>query len=135
MTETRRISPEYAELAAEVIGSIPALQFIEGSGATIVYLASDSPKRSRGRAVCAECELVPSKHQWAIPADFAIVVYEPNCQGMTDAQMRALMHHELLHVGIERTEDGGERYRIRPHDLEDFHEIIDRYGPDWAEVG
>ena len=54
--------------------------------------------------------------------------------GFTEDQMRILLFHELLHIGIEFTEDGQEKYSIKPHDYEDFKIIIDRYGTDWSQT-
>lgn len=49
-------------------------------------------------------------------------------------QVKTVIFHELLHVGIEPGADGEETYSVRKHDLEDFKEIIDRYGTDWASA-
>lgn len=131
MAEHRHLSDEYAALAAEVIASEPMLARIRNSGASICYLSSDRPKKSRGRAVYGECEKVADKHKWAIPADFTITVYEPNCVGMDSKRISRLLFHELLHVGIEAGDDGEERYYVRPHDIEDFRACVDRWGADW----
>ena len=131
MAETRTLNGHYAELAQALIDTEPMLRHIGESAATICYLGSDHPKRSKGRTVFGTCERVASKNQWAIPADFLIVVYEPNCAGMDDSRIARLLFHELLHVGIEVGDDGEERYFIRPHDLEDFRACVDRWGADW----
>lgn len=129
--EHRTMSEEYSNIAAELIKKEPLLADIRQSEATIVYLSSDKEKKSKGRAVCGECEKIPDKYKWAIPADFTITIYEPNVIAFTEEQMRILMLHELLHVGIEIQDDGSEKYSVRPHDIEDFRTIIDRYGLDW----
>ena len=49
---------------------------------------------------------------------------------MDDEQMRILLFHELLHIGVK--DDGGTF--VRQHDVEDFAEIINRFGTDWNEV-
>ena len=131
MAETRTLSERYAELAQSLVDTEPLLAPIRDSHATICYLGSDRAKRSRGRAVFGECERVAEKNKWAIPADFLIVVYEPNCGGMDDEHLSRLLLHELLHVGVDAKEDGEERYYVRPHDLEDFRECVDRWGADW----
>ena len=131
--ETRNISEEYSEIAAKVLANEPSLQDIVKSQATIVYLASDKAKTGKGKIIHAECEKVADKNKWAIPCDFTITVYEPNCEGFTEDQLYILLFHELLHVGIE-FEDGKERYYIRPHDYEDFKLIIDRYGTNWSRT-
>ena len=53
---------------------------------------------------------------------------------MTEEQIRILIFHELLHIGIEVDDDGEEHYSCVPHDLEDFKQIIDRFGTDWDKV-
>lgn len=133
--DNRQIREEYAELAAEVISENAGLfDDIKKSNATIIYLGSDYAKTSKGKAVLGECEKVANKNKWAIPCDFTITVYEPNCLGMTRDQMKILLFHELLHVGIKYENDGSEKYYIRPHDYEDFKIVIDRYGTDWSRI-
>lgn len=132
--DSRQIREEYAEIAAKIIEEEPLLTDIANSHATIIYLGSDNPKTGKGKTIFAECEKVQEKNKWAIPCDFTITVFEPNTTGFTPEQMRILLFHELLHVGIEFTEDGQEKYSIRPHDYEDFKEIIDRYGTEWSET-
>ena len=134
MSEHRMLSERYAYLAQELINSDPLLAHIRASNATILYLSSDHEKASRGRLVYGECEKIADKHKWAIPADFTITVYEPNCAGMNDERICRLLFHELLHVGIKVNKDGEERYFVRPHDLEDFRACVDRWGADWLEM-
>lgn len=132
--ETRVIREEYAEMAKRIIDEEPLLTDIANSQATIIYLGSDNPRTTKGKTIYAECEKVQDKNKWAIPCDFTITVYEPNTVAFTEDQMRILLFHELLHVKIEFTEDGQEKYGIRPHDYEDFKEIIDRYGTEWSST-
>lgn len=132
--ENRIIREEYAEMAKKVIEEEPLLSDIANSQATIVYLGSDYAKTSKGKVVCGECEKVADKNKWAIPCDFTITVFEPNCAGFTEEQMRILLFHELLHVGIEFLDDGTEKYSIKPHDYEDFKVIIDRFGTEWSKT-
>lgn len=132
--ENRVIREEYAEMAKKIIDEEEMLSDIANSQATIVYLGSDYAKMSKGKVVCGECEKVADKNKWAIPCDFTITIYEPNCVGFSDEQMRILLFHELLHVGIEFTDDGSEKYNIRPHDYEDFKVVIDRYGTEWSKT-
>ena len=133
--EHRKLSDELAEVAQDLIATEPELADIRRSDATIVYLTSDKAKKGQGRVICGECERVADKNKWAIPADFTITLYTPNCRGMSDEQVRIVLFHELLHVGIRLDRDGEEVYGVVPHDLQDFRAIVDRYGTDWAEVG
>ncbi len=132
--ENRHISEEYAEIAARIIEEEDSLADIANSQATIVYLSSDYAKKGKDKLVFGECEKVQDKNKWAIPCDFTITIYEPNCVDFSPEQIRILLFHELLHVGIEYKDDGSEAYSVKPHDYEDFKIITDRYGTEWAQV-
>ena len=132
MAESRIISERYARIGAELVETEDTLAHIKASNATIVYLSSSAEKASRGRPVLGQCERVPDRWKWAVPADFAITVFEPNVAGMSEAQLRILLYHELLHVGISQNKDGDEVYRCVPHDLEDFRAVVDAFGADWS---
>ena len=132
MSETREISEEYALIANGLIQTDEELEYIRNSGVCIIYLASDREKKSKGRLICGECEKVPDKCKWSVPCDFTITIFEPNVEKFTEEQLRILILHELLHVGIEM--DGNEeKYYVVPHDIEDFRVILERYGVDWNE--
>lgn len=132
--DKRTLNEHYSEIAKEIIETEEALIDIRNSSATIVYLSSEHKKKSGNKLVYGQCEKVADKYKWGIPADFTITVFEPNCEGMTEEQIKMLLFHELLHVGIEFNADGTENYSIKPHDLEDFKLIIDRFGTDWSKV-
>lgn len=132
--DNRELSPEWADIAYEVIQNEKSLVDIRNSHAIFSFLTSEQGKKAKGKKVCAECEKVPDKYKWSIPADFTITVFLPNVEGFSEEQKRILMFHELLHVGIAFNEDGSETYSVVPHDYEDFKEIIDRYGTNWSTV-
>ena len=133
--EHRQINKNYEKIAQELIENTTELEYIKKSNARIIYLESDSTKKNgTERLVLGECEKVASKNQWAISADFTITVYKNNCIGLSEEQIKILLFHELLHVGIDYGTDGGEVYFVKKHDLEDFKVIIDKYGTDWATV-
>ena len=133
MDEHREINEHYAEIAKDLIEKEPLLEYIRQSDVTIVYLSSDKPKQSKGKSVCGECERINPKYKWAIPCDFTITIFDPNVITFSEDQLRILIFHELLHVKIELGDDGEEAYSINPHDVEEFREIIDRYGIDWDQ--
>lgn len=130
MADFRKINEEYAEIGNKLIQEEPALQYIRDSKASIIYLSSEAERKNKGKIVQGECEKVPNKFKWSVPADFTITVFEPNVDDFTEEQIRILIFHELLHVGIEFDGDE-EKYFIKPHDLEDFKLIIDRFGTEW----
>ena len=127
--DKREISEEYAQMAAEIIEERKELAHIKFANITIIYLKSTHKKRGKGKKIYALCEKVQDKYKWGIPCDFTITVFEPNVVGFTEDQMKILLFHELLHVGVD-----DERLFIRPHDLEDFKQVIDEFGTDWSRV-
>lgn len=133
--EHREINENYKAIAEELIDIEPELEYIKDSRVRIVYLESDSCKKDgKDKLVFGECEKIQAKHQWAINYDFSITIYRNNIIGMSADQLKVLLFHELLHIGIDYAADGGEVYSIHKHDLEDFKTIIDRYGTDWASI-
>lgn len=132
--DNRHINNDYAEIADELIRDEYSLFHLLESRAKIIYLSSDYAKTSKGKLVFGQCEKVADKYKWGIPADFTITVFEPNVQKFTEDQIRILLHHELLHVGIDKKADGSESYSIVDHDIEDFKLILDKYGTGWSRT-
>lgn len=131
MRENVEMSDLYTRLAENVIREHPDLQWIGKADIAVGFMASDKPKKSNGRLVMGECIRVKDLYRSFCPFDFLIVIYEQNTEYLTDEQMKILLYHELLHVGID--ESGEEpKYVVRPHDIEDFRSVIARYGLDWA---
>lgn len=127
----REKSPGIRRIARRLIAEMPDLAYIDNSQVRIAYLRSDMEKKKGCKLVFGQCEKIPDKFKWRIPYDFMITVFSPNAERLTRQQMRVLLFHELLHIGIE--EDGNEeKYYIRDHDYEEFREIIERYGLEWS---
>lgn len=125
------ISEEYERLAETVIDEHPDLQWIRSSGVRIGYLVSDKEKMSAAGPVLGECTLVKELYRPYCPHDFLIMIYLPNCTRLTLEQVKILLYHELLHVDV-REKDGEPKYRVAPHDVQDFEKIIRQYGIRWA---
>ena len=133
--EHRQINENYQRIAEKLINNEPELQYIKDSRVRIAYLESDSAKKADAdKLVLGECEKVAAKNKWAINYDFTITLFKINLVGLSADQIRIVMFHELLHVGIEPGPDGDEIYSVRKHDLEDFKLIIDKFGSDWSNV-
>lgn len=124
----------YAELGKDVIRSTPSLWWIAETDVRVGFLRSFKEKVKSGKYVLGECIKVSEVYEPFCPFDFLIVFYEENIVGLTEQQLRILMHHELLHIGFDE-KDGELKYRIAPHDIEEFKEIADRYGLYWDRPG
>lgn len=129
--ENRAIREDLLEIADNLVKTDKNLAYIRESTVQFVVLGSDSEKKSRKKTIYGECEKIPAKYKWIIPYDFTITIFEPNVERFTDKQMRILLLHELMHIGIE-VDGNEEKYFIVPHDVEDFKEIMNRYGVEWA---
>ena len=133
--EHRTINENYRAIAEQLIDTEPELAYIKNSQVKVTYLESDSCKKAdKDKLVLGECEKIASKNKWAMPGDFTITLYVNNLVGLSLEQIKTVLFHELLHIGIEIGSDGKEVYSVRKHDLEDFKVIIDRFGTDWAKI-
>lgn len=130
MKETVTVSEELRKLGEKLIQKNKEFEDIRDAEVRIGYCVSDDARVKDGRAVLGECTKVRPLYQAFIPYDFLITFYEPNVEELSKKQKEILMMHELLHIGISC--NGELTYRIVPHDVEDFREIIERYGLDWA---
>lgn len=119
---------DYLPSIARKIISERQAEFGHLANCRIGFLTSDKEKKSRGRLVYAETEKVSDKYKALTGLDFIITFYTENCDGISHKALEILMLHELNHVGYD-PED--ESCSIIPHDLEDFKEIVDKYGTDW----
>lgn len=132
MGEVRRIDELYAEVGAKLIETMPLLAKVKEAAPGIIYLASNAKKKTKGKNVLGECERVQSKNKWAIPAEYEIIIYEPNITGITENQLKVLIYHELLHIEITYS-NGDTVFGTKAHDVGEFKDIIERYGVDWAK--
>lgn len=130
-TEHYEDSIEYKDMADMIIWEEEKLRWIKTMGVRISYVSCTKEKTNNGKLVLGECIKVEELQQVYCPYDFIIVIYEPNIIGMDLNQIRILLHHELLHIGYEDTKTGV-KYKVVPHDIEEFREIIDKYGLDWV---
>lgn len=130
--EKREKNTYFENIATNLINTTPELAYIKNSQVKIIYLVSNQAKKSGNKVTHGECEKIPAKYRWAIPADFTITLFAPNNAHMSEHQLEILLFHELLHIGIEQAPDRSENYNIIPHDLEDFKTIIDKYGTEWS---
>ena len=134
--EQTQYSPEWAEIGQSVINEFADEKFknIAELSISIGYvLSKESPDRN-GKAKLAECIAVKKDHQAQfIPHDYIIKIYEPNVAYMNDMQKRILMEHELMHIRATEDSSGDLKIQTAPHEIEDFKDIIEKYGIDWAQ--
>lgn len=123
---------ELKSIANEVIKNIKELNFINEYEIKIGYIICYESKSKNGKEILADCRKVSNIYSAYIPFDFIITFYEPNISHLTENHKKALMWHELKHIGLnERTLKT--EYKIVPHEIEDFYSITDMLGTRWSE--
>lgn len=127
------VSEEYRKIGIEVIESVAELRHLKDEDVRIEFMSCDHKKTSNGKDTLGECIKVQDLYKEFCPYDFLIVFYDRNIEGMTESQLKVLMEHELLHIGVKEKESGDVQYSVRPHDYDDFKQITDKYGTDWAK--
>lgn len=126
--EYTRRDDMYGDIAAVIIQE--KRKDILAAGIAIGFVGSNKKKtKARDHLVCGECKKMNELQKLYCPYDFLIVIYEENCAGFTDDQMKILIWHELNHIGID---EKGNAY-TKAHDVEDFDDIISECGLHWNQ--
>jgi len=123
------IADDWKELGERLITALPELRIPRDYKAKIEYLRSYEMKKEKGRLLYAECKRITGIYEAYLPFDFVIVCYEPATATLSDNQKKVLMLHELRHAGVNKA-----GFCITPHDIEDFADILTRYGLQWNEI-
>jgi hypothetical protein len=121
-------APSIAKIGAKLIDKWPELDALEDL--TIKYEWKKGGTQGE-KATLGKCTKVSGLAQYYSDADFVIWIAADNCRDMeiTDAQVEALVYHELKHISVEEDEQTGEPIlAVRPHDVEMFYDEIIRYG-------
>jgi hypothetical protein len=121
------ISQEMKNMADMIIDKY--IMFIREFDIRVGYVSCNEAKKDRqGKIVNAECIKIKPWMKAYLPYDYIIVFYEFNIMYFNSNQRKILMYHELEHI------DMGERgLRIRHHDIEDFRNIVDKFGTGWSD--
>jgi len=126
MAVTYKTNDNLAEIAKKVIAENENLHHLDSPSLRVAFQMSSEKKTSRGKTVFADTEKVKDKLKAILPFDFLITFYEPNVANLSEEKMEHLMYHELRHIGFK---DG--KFSIVPHDVEDFRDVVDKWGIDW----
>ena len=124
------INDEYTAIAEEIIKE-PDFDEVRDF-ASFVVLSSEEEKTKNKQVVYGECKLVQKLYKLFCPYDFLIIIYDVNAASFSPEQMRILIEHELRHMGYDLEGNEPTPY-IVPHDYEEFKQIMDKYGIDWAK--
>jgi hypothetical protein len=124
----RATSGKWAEAPNSVIdlaGEIIRKYHVDLLEARIGFLFRTEPSKSQGKRVYAKAEKVSEKHKLLLDLDFLIWIDEERWGELGDEQRSALIDHELCHCRYYASE---EKAAIVGHDVEEFTDIVERYG-------
>jgi Putative phage metallopeptidase len=134
--------------AAKVL-DFPEHEDISNGGANIDWLFRTSEKIKAGRRILGMCYAKPKVQGDLSPLfddlltrllgripDFLIVLDLAYWNEASPLQREILVHHELLHAAQAKDlfgapkfdRDGNPVWALRAHDLEEFHDVVRRYG-------
>lgn len=94
--------------------------------ARIAFIMRSEAPTSNGKTTYGKAKKVSAELQVHINYDFIIWLATDEYRSLTQLQREALIDHELSHCFWD-----GLNARIRPHDVEEFAHIIERYGFWW----
>lgn len=122
-------APEVEEIARPLINK----HHTHLAALRIVYIFVSEASKSRGKIVWGKAHKISGLNAWlatdeeyreAEPCPFFVLeIARPIWTQLKDEARRALVDHELCHFDIE---DG--KLTLRPHDLEEFNEVVRRHG-------
>ena len=118
---------EMQELSDKIVNKFREFNFIKEYNIQIGYVISYEHKNGE-KTIYADCRKLTESIKAYLPYDFLITFYECNTGNMNGNQKKILMYHELKHIGI-----GEKGVKIIPHDIEDFKDILAKYGLEWNE--
>lgn len=122
-------SKKLEKLGKAIIDRFPEFGFIKEYDIRIGYVISYE-KKGGAKIVYADCRKLQEPLKAYLPFDFIITFYDDNTSMLNKKQMKILMYHELRHIGV-----GDKGLKIEPHTIEDFKDILEKYGLSWNEYG
>lgn len=120
-------SKELQQLGEAIISRFIELHFINEYGIKVGYVISYENKCGQ-KIKYADCRKVSEVYKAYLPFDFVITFYYFNTEIMSENQKKILMLHELKHIQM-----GEKGLLVKPHDIEDFKDILGQYGLEWNE--
>ncbi|HBC95040.1 MAG TPA: hypothetical protein DCZ10_19640 [Pelotomaculum sp.] len=124
------IREQYRPLAEKLVQKFPDKLDFALTNNILFIEDRESKAKSQGATVCARTGKIPGLWGEVIQQmtgkafTHFIMFFRKNIDQMSKEQFTALMYHELRHIGP----DGS----LRKHHIEDWVEMVDKLGPNWA---
>ncbi|MEN6391056.1 MAG: putative metallopeptidase [Syntrophomonas sp.] len=130
-----RVNEAYRPIAEKLVDKFDELQGVPVHN--ILFIENtETVKKKDGKFICAQVSAVPEKWSEIIRQtgnrqyDFVIEIFKVNTSLLTQNQVIAVIYHEL-----RRIQDMGGNLKVVSHDIEDWSEMIEHLGQNWAMEG
>jgi hypothetical protein len=123
------LAPEVKEIAESLIAKYH--EMLGNSGVRIEYLFRSNVPKSKGKLIFGITKKISGEHATLAGSEepfFCIIIAHPAWEVLPQKHREALVDHELCHCGIEVNEKGDTKLVLRHHDIEEFGEIVHRWG-------
>lgn len=97
--------------------------------AKLAFLFRTKARANGTKIVLGTASRMSDKLKALADFNFIIEIGYDEWRGLDSLQKTALVDHELCHCAGEEDEQNGEmKWKVAPHDVEEFREIVGRYG-------
>lgn len=122
-----------AETVESIAGGLIPNYHAELAGARIMFTFVSEASKKNGKEVLGTSKKLSGFNEWALEADFVILVAQDKWNELTENQRMALVDHLLERCTGEEDENSGEmRWKMRDPDVQEFSTILHRHGA-WNE--
>lgn len=120
------LCPEAKKIVEELIEKFPA----HFSGIDPMHINCVMCTGSRSASVLAKIYIIPDRFRCATgsPYRYVIEVYDNNWHDLDDAQKRAVIFHELMHI-----DPSLDPPKLVKHDVQDFRVLLETWGINYVE--
>jgi hypothetical protein len=116
---------------AEAIGSKLYTEFKDWPDLPKVKYLQKIATKSKFAGQISKCT---GKWKYLTQYDYVMEIWDDFWVKATAKQKEALIYHELYHVAFSEDDETGEiTWQLKDHELEEFAEVVERYGT-WNEA-
>jgi len=116
------------EAAEEIAEGLVANHHPDLTLARIRYICRNKATKRGGRPVPGNVYKMGGKYEYLVGCDFIIEVALPVWNDFNINQRRAVIDHLLSRCMGEEQEDGMMKWRLRPPEVQEFPEVVERHG-------
>lgn len=133
-----KINESYRPIAHALKKKFKELEHIPVSSIIFVENLEDKRKKNN-KIIYAQISKIPGKWQDIIyqitdqSFEYMLEIFKENIWDMSREQIIALIYHELKHIQLIK-DDNGPKIDIVSHDIEDWANMIEKLGVNWANT-